>query len=351
MSDGLNISQTGLTSQFDDVYPEQHDLIYTISRESIASEFESRGLYTDAKSFMDCHTEFFVLYCPDCGFHYPVPLRCDFRLCPTCGRKRLNDMVNRFSEFLPSLENTEGSKGYRIRRFELGFPKVSSDDYSPEIYGKIRGCFNRMWNFQGFRSKFKKDVGGLCYAIETKYSKRGDMYFRRNGECYVIPEDGFNIHIHGFAFCGYIQQRHNHEFSNLWSKATDGRADYAYIDLCRSIGGAVGETLKYMFKPPVLGSAFNYGRYHEYTKAIRLFGSKGSFRKISLAKKKPVKDKVHFGCFFDGSRLTSMDSNVGRDEALDIVLNRRVPSRFIDSYLKSSGNGLIVPVVNNKSMN
>ena len=39
-----------------------------------------------------------------------------------------------------------------------------------------------------------------------------------------------------------------------------------------------------------------------------------------------------------------MDSNINRDEALGIVLNRKVPSRFLTSYMKSSDNGLIVPV-------
>ena len=79
----LNIDEA-----FTNAYPEQHDLIYNISRESIASELEIRGFYRDANSFRDCHTEFFVMSCPDCGFQYPVPVRCNFRLCPTCGKKR-----------------------------------------------------------------------------------------------------------------------------------------------------------------------------------------------------------------------------------------------------------------------
>ena len=340
----LNIDEA-----FTNAYPEQHDLIYNVSRESIASEIETRGFYRDADRFMDCHNEFFVLSCPDCGFQYPLPLRCESRLCPTCGKKRLNNMINRFMSFLPSLENLPDTKGHRLRRFEMGLPRISVDDYSPTVYEYIRGCFNRMWRFKDFRSKFDKDIGGLCYAIETKFSRKGDVYFRENGDFKVIKSDGFNVHIHGFAFSKFINQKYAKELSRLWSKATDGRAKYAYIDLSRKHASAVGESLKYMFKPPVLGSAYNYGLYHEYTKSLRLFATKGSFRSVSLSKK-PVKKRVHMGCFFDGTRLNSLDSNLGRDEALDIVLNRRVPSRFLDSYMSSSGNGLIVPVVIDKNV-
>ena len=309
----LNIDEA-----FTNAYPEQHDLIYNVSRESIATELEIRGFYQDANSFRDCHTEFFVLYCPDCGFQYPVPVRCNFRLCPTCGKKRLNNMINRFVSFFPSLESLPNNKGHRLRRFEMGLPRIAVEDYSPDVYEDIRRCFNRLWNFKDFRSKFAPDVGGLCYAIETKFSRKGDAYLRPNGECKVIASDGFNVHIHGFAFCKFINQKYSRELSSLWSRATDGRANIVYIDLSRKNEGAVGESLKYMFKPPVLGSAYNYGLYHEYTKSLRLFASKGSFRKISLAKKKPVKDRVHMGCFFDGTRLNSLGSNLGRDEALNI---------------------------------
>ena len=60
-----NISNAQLTSQFDDVYPENTGFIFDVSREDIASEFETRGFLKDARIFTDCHTEFFVLYCPD----------------------------------------------------------------------------------------------------------------------------------------------------------------------------------------------------------------------------------------------------------------------------------------------
>ena len=214
MSYGLNVSNVGLTSQFNDVYPEQHDLIYNVSRESIASEIETRGFFRDANRFRDCHTEFFVMYCPDCGFQYPVPFRCEFRLCPTCGKKRLNDMINRFMSFLPSLENLPDTKDYRLRRFEMGLPRISVEDYSPDVYEDIRSCFNRLWRFNDVRSKFAPDVGGLCYAIETKFSKKGEIYFRQNGEHYVIPNDGFLIHIHGFRS---EERRVGKECRSRWS--------------------------------------------------------------------------------------------------------------------------------------
>ena len=350
MDDVLNVSKAVLSSQFDDVFPEQHDLIYNVSRESIASEIESRGFFGDASVFMGCHSDFFVLYCPDCGFQYPVPVRCNFRLCPTCGGKRLNDMINRFVSFLPSLEGLPGSKGHRLRRFVMGLPRISVDDYSPDVYDDIRGCFNRLWRFKDFRSKFAPDVGGLCYAIETKFSKQGNIYFRQNGDFYVVPEDGFNVHIHGFAFSKFINQKYSRELSRLWSRATDGRANNVYIDLSRKHASAIGESLKYMFKPPVLGSAFNYGLYHEYTKGVRLFATKGSFRGVSLSKKPLTKDKVRLSCHFDGTHLSGIGSAIGRDEALNIVLNRKVPSRFLDSYMKSSSKGLIVPVVVEKNV-
>ena len=334
----LNIDEAFTTA-----YPEQEDIILGVDRLDIVHELEDRGFYKDADSYLDCHNFFYLMSCPDCGFSYPLPIRCHNRLCPTCGKHRINQVINRFQDFIPKLMENPEAKNHKLRRFEVGFPRIPADEYSSDVYHEIRRCFNRMWNLKDFRSKFTPGIGGLGYAIETKFSKKGDLYFRKNGQFYIVPEDGFNIHIHGFAFCDYIDQKNRHEFSNLWSRATDGRATYGYIDLARRLGGAIGETIKYMFKPPSLHTPSNYGDYYENTRGIRLFATKGSFRKVSISKKNNKEDRGHYGCFFDKSRLQMDRSTISRSKAQKIAVSQKTPMRFLDRFFQN--DRLIQPVI------
>jgi hypothetical protein len=325
---------------FDKLYPVE-DKINGTPKDLIAGELDDRGYWSQGRDFVECHNYFYLYACPMCGTEYLVPVKCGFRFCNNCGDVKLNRYSNRlsalFEEKTRLIKSNPVYKDFRVRRLEMGLPPV--DQFNVEVFKDLRYYFNV------FRDEYLNeqcgDFGGGVYGLEVKFSRKGDVYTRCNGESYVIPETGFNFHVHAVVVSKYLPNKPNGPvLSWMWQKATGGRAKRAWVDEAKSWRHGLFETLKYCFKPPTLREPEYYVDFYEDTKKLRLYASFGSFHGVKL----PEKEKGRYGCRFDGAVLEKDSLSIIRNEAIEKEASRVIPKHFLDAYMGGS-KGVLRPVV------
>jgi hypothetical protein len=325
---------------FDAAYPVEDD-IYGVSKHLISQELEDRGYWHEARKFLDCHRYFFVYACPTCATEYLIPLNCRFRFCNACGEVEINKLAFKyarvFSEKIEHIKTDPAYKYFSVKRLEMGLPPI--EWLGIERFDDLREYFKKLRKI--YLDKRFGDFGGGVYGLEVKFSRKGDIYQRCNGEMYVIPKTGFNFHLHAIVVSDYLPNKNPKPiFSWMWKKATGGLAKRAYVDEAKSWRNGFFETVKYVFKAPTLRTPENYVDFYEDTKRLHLHASFGSFHGVKL----PKREKGRYGCRFDGAVLEKDSLSITRNEAIEKESNRIIPRQYLDAYTGGS-KGVLRPVV------
>jgi len=213
----------------------------------------------------------------------------------------------------------------------MGLPPI--DWFNVGLFDDLRGCWNSLRKV--YLNDKLGEFGGV-YGLEVKFSRKGEIYTRCNGESYVIPETGFNFHIHAVVLSEFLPQK---VLSKLWSGATGGRAKYVYVDEARFWRNGLFETVKYGFKPPTLRKPEFYVDFYEETKHLRLYAPFGCFQGVKMPS---GEGKGRYSCRFDGAVLVKDDAPIHRGEVVDLEFYRVHANRFIDAYFDGP-KGVLTP--------
>lgn len=234
-------------------------LTLTEPNEGVKSSGLSALLDTLETSDISKHN-FLTFYCSNCGYSFPVYMRCGDRTCPDCRSRDYFRLLGSYRAFLASKS--------RLRlitltmRGRLGFlPK--------NRVVRLRRAFKKLLKKSYYRSRL---VGGL-YSIEAKKKL-----------------NGWNIHMHILAEGSFIEQK---KLSRDWLQIT---GDSFIVDIRDAYSGLGGlkYILKYLTKSPdTLGCN---DEYNQAFKGARLVSGFGTWYKKILLLEKEAKICPVCGC-------------------------------------------------------
>ncbi|GAH95157.1 unnamed protein product [marine sediment metagenome] len=186
---------------------------------------------------------FITLYCNHCGYEHDVMLRCGDRTCPVC---RENEFYRLFDGYKVAIEGKIG-----LKSVTLTLKNVPQGGLEGTI-DRLRASFNTLRRREPYATLWK---GGI-YALEIVNKGRG-----------------WNVHAHLIIEGAYIPQK---TLSADWLSITgDSRiVDIRYV---RKAEGALWHMLKYVMKPPTVGSSENKAEYNRVLKGRRLIHAWGTW--------------------------------------------------------------------------
>jgi len=262
----------------EDRWEVRYESLFGVEREEIVRELNRSGDYDTAQRLAGCRKSYHVHQCGACGKIEVSGSRCNSRICPECGKKRLDKLIAQNVDFLSCLpSNPRGKK--RANLLTLTLKNVLDRDYGRAHYERLAQWFREFLKHPRIRGHIR---GGL-YAIETKRPRVGYFYFNQDGSSHELdPNRDWNLHIHSLVDSDYIPVR---VISRIWRKIT-GDSYIVDVRAIRASVPALYECLKYAVKPPNLGDAESYVRFLRVTKSLRLFNTFGTFRgHLKLGKK------------------------------------------------------------------
>lgn len=238
-----------------------------------------------ARRFVDCMRKSAQLECPPiaggCGSNDNyVPITCDSRLCPECGRRRAGQVASRFGPVVSSWDHPT--------MIGVGLPKrIEPDQDSIETaIDALRGAFGSLrrrvippkgdgWSWVQWRSALVR-VGSyqLARRVQREYVDKGrGIPFTEivSSGFYAIDvkqqDDGnLNIHLHIIANCPWLPQA---ALSRMWDELIAAPVvDVRRIDGrgTRDAEQAALEVAGYAAKAPSYNTAEDKA---EYLKAVK----------------------------------------------------------------------------------
>ena len=243
--------------------------IHGVSREDIVKELGRSGMHREANRLSSCGSKYFVHQCENCDTVDISGSRCDFRICPECGEKRIMKLIAQESEFLRNLPTNPRGQS-RASHLILTLKNVEDKDYRRYVYPKFREYIRRFFDHPEIRPHIR---GGIR-SIETKHLIKGKVYHRRDGRAFV-GDGSWNLHMHALVDMDFI---HKFKVSRIWKEVT-GDSYIVEVKAKRNGIAALVEVIKYVLKPPNLGDAKSYARYLKVTKGLRLLSTFGTWRK------------------------------------------------------------------------
>lgn len=275
---------TGIKGKKPPFKVEYKSLCKSVERIDVVKEmYKSDYSNTSYRKFGKCRQSYYVSQCGKCGKIDLSGSRCESKICPECGQKKMNKLIAQNIDFLNLLPtNPRGKK--RATLLTLTIKNVPDSEYGRDSYNKLADCWREFKEHPQIKPKLR---GGL-YAIETK--RPPEDYVYRSG-VKVAPGRSWNLHIHALVDADYLHWR---VVRGIWKKIT-GHSHNVDLRAVRASVPALCECLKYAVKPPNLGDAKSYLRYLRVTKNLRLYNTFGTFHgHFQLSKK--IHDKYQKKC-------------------------------------------------------
>lgn len=237
-----------------------------------------------AKRLVNCGRQSVELECGDCGGSNYVPVHCDSRLCPDCGRRKMGRVAGRYAGKVAGWDHPT--------MLRLSMPRLVEPDAASitKAVDALRGAFGRLrrrklppdgdgWSFEDLAEKLRM-VGerDLAARLRTQYVSQGKwipVEELLHGGFYAVDikqkGDGrLNVHLHILADCAWFPQA---ALSSLW----DDLMDAPVVDVRRVYGrgendaeDAVMETIGYAAKPPQYESVEDEVAYFRALKGSKL---------------------------------------------------------------------------------
>lgn len=242
-----------------------------------------------------CGRKSVELACGDCGGSEFVPMHCDSRLCPTCGKRKMGRVAQQYKGEVHGWEHPT--------MLRLSLPKRVEPDVESltTALDALRGAFGRLrrrkvppsgdpedgagWEWEEWQ-KYLRMVGerDLAARLRTQYVNRGKWVpveeVLRGGFYAVDIKQGddrtLNVHLHILADCPWLPQA---ALSKLWDDIIDAPVvDVRRVDSRgdQDAESAVMETIAYAAKAPEYQDVEDevaYFRALKGSKLVQPFGS------------------------------------------------------------------------------
>lgn len=296
---------------FEDFEDKRKELCEGVSRSDVVKELRNMGTVDSAKAgqrFEDCGSKYYLHQCddPTCRSVDISGSRCNSRICPECGKKRMGKIVMQNLDKLKSLEKNPHAK-VRPAHLVLTFKNVSAEKFNTREYHVwMRKCVQKFLNRKWIKARIK---GGI-YSIECKRPVEGYKTKKPGRETYEIaPGRLYNTHVHMLIEAEYIPNKAGRSriLSKIWHDIT-GDSYITYIKQKKNARGALVECLKYVLAPGNLGDARSYANYVMVTKDLKAYNTFGTFKgHFQLTKKDPDFIKKCRFCETSMNYLASID--------------------------------------------
>lgn len=253
-------------------------------RQEKVVELVMAGEVAHAKRLARCGRQSVELECGDCGGSNFVPIHCDSRLCPDCGRRKMGRVAGRYRDEVASWDHPT--------MLRLSLPgRVDPDEESLErAVEALRGAFGRLRNRkvppsgEGYtwddwaRSLRRVGERDLAARLRVEYVEQGRWIPVEEvlvGGFYAVDikqkEDRrLNVHLHVLADCAWLPQV---ALSELW----DDLIGAPVVDVRRVYGrnggdaeSAVMETIGYAAKAPEYQEVEDEVAYYQALRGSKL---------------------------------------------------------------------------------
>lgn len=308
----------------DNVAPEQYnedfevkhkELCKGVSRYDVVKELNKiPGAYPkqQAQRIASCGEKYYLHQCTKCDTPHVSGHRCESKICPECGAKRIFKLIELNKDKLDSLDKNPHAK-LRPIHLVLTFRNVPVEvwrtkKYQDHIYSSSQ---------KFFRNKYvRKFIKGAIVSLEQKRPPAGYVSDRPGRDIYpVSPERLVNCHVHAFCEAKYIPHKAGKSriFQRIWKRIT-GDSYIVFIKQSRNLYSSLHEVVKYVLSPGNLGDAKTYAEYVRLTQSRKSYSTYGTFRgSFKLSEKLP--EHIYKKCEFCEAPLRYV-GKIGKTEAL-----------------------------------
>lgn len=236
--------QTGVKPHWRKAFPTQTEFwrSQTALKNSVAAKLREAGMIEQAEGLENCHSEYTVAVCSDCGVVRKFPNRCDRHYCPECQPGLANDRRKQVEWWTATIRQPK-----HVVLTVRNLPEITAGHVR-----EFREMFTRLR-----RRKFARHWTGGFYSLEV-----------------TNEGSGWHLHLHALIDAKWIDAA---ELALQWHSCTRGAGRIVKVKDCRG-GSYLQEICKYAVKGTELArwSPVDIASYLRAFEAARTFGVFGS---------------------------------------------------------------------------